>query len=124
MAPLSSAKVSDPPKVSVTLAALVVRLIALGGPGTLVQDTMVGSEILDELLNLQMALADLASTALVDLATLGKEISAEVVTRTFDVPGVPMIQALHGTAEARISANQAASRINRRFRELNGVQLW
>jgi hypothetical protein len=82
---------------------------------------VVGLEILDDLLNLLMALADLASVGLVDLATLEKAISAEVATRTSDVPGAPMIQALHGMAEAlmvlapQISENQATSRINHRI---------
>jgi hypothetical protein len=115
------ALVDVPPKVLVILAALVAPLIVLIGPGTLVQGTVVGLEILDDLLNLLMALADLASVGLVDLATLEKAISAEVVTRTSDVPGAPMIQALHGMAKAlmvlapRISENQATSRINHRI---------
>ena len=116
------ASVNVPPMVLVILAAMVVHLIVLGGPGMRVQDTVVGLEILDDPLNLQMALADLASTALVDLVTLEKAISAEVVTRTFDVPGAPMIQALHGTAAAlkflALQISQAASRINCQFRGL------
>jgi hypothetical protein len=115
------ALVDVPPKVLEILVALVAPLIVLIGPGTRVQGTVVGLEILDDLLNLLMALADLASVGLVDLATLEKAISAEVVTRTSDVPGAPMIQALHGMAEAlmvlapRISENQATSRINHRI---------
>jgi hypothetical protein len=115
------ALVDVPPKVLEILVALVAPLIVLIGPGTRVQGTVVGLEILDDLLNLLMALADLASVGLVDLATLEKAISAEVVTRTSDVPGAPMIQALHGMAEAlmvlapQISENQATSRINHRI---------
>jgi hypothetical protein len=115
------ALVDVPPKVLEILVALVAPLIVLIGPGTRVQGTVVGLEILDDLLNLLMALADLASVGLVDLATLEKAISAEVATRTSDVPGAPMIQALHGMAEAlmvlapRISENQATSRINHRI---------
>jgi hypothetical protein len=115
------ALVDVPPKVLEILVALVAPLIMLIGPVTRVQGTVVGLEILDDLLNLLMALADLASVGLVDLATLEKAISAEVATRTSDVPGAPMIQALHGMAEAlmvlapQISENQATSRINHRI---------
>jgi hypothetical protein len=131
VAPLSATKatvasVDVPPKVLVILAALVVHLIVLDGPGTRVQDTVVGLEIL----NVRMALTDQASIGLVDLATLEQVISVEMVTRTSDVPGAPMIQARHGMAEAlmvlapRISANQAALRISNRSMGLNCVQLW
>jgi hypothetical protein len=135
VAPLSATKatvasVDVPPKVLVILAALVVHLIVLDGPGTRVQDTVVGLEILNDLLNVRMALTDQASIGLVDLATLEQVISVEMVTRTSDVPGAPMIQARHSMAEAlmvlapRISANQAALRISNRSMGLNCVQLW
>jgi hypothetical protein len=124
------ASVDVPPKVLVILAASVVHLIVLDGRGTWVQDTVVGLEILNDLLNVPMALTDLASIGLVDLATLEQVISVEVVTRTSDVPGALMIHALHGTAEAlmvlapRILANQAALRISNRMMGLDCVQLW
>ena len=131
------------PVALVILTALAVPLIVLGGPGMRVQDTVAGSGILDDLLNLPMALAGpvgleilgevlnllmvlagLASIARVGLANL-KKATAEVVGS----PGDPMIQTLHGMAEAPmvlaplISADQAALRINQWIRGFNCVQL-
>lgn len=131
------------PVALLILTALAVPLIVLGGPGMRVQDTVAGSGILDDLLNLPMALAGpagleilgevlnllmalagLASVARVDLATLEKA-TAEVVGS----PGDPMIQTLHGMAEALvvlaplISTDQATLRINHRIRGFNCVQL-
>lgn len=146
MVPLSAMTVAlanTSPVALVILTALAVSLIVLGGPRMRVQDTVAGSGILDDLLNLPMALAgpagleilgevlnllmalaSLASIARVDLAILEKA-TAEVVGS----PGDPMIRTLHGMAEALmvlaplISADQAAVRINHRIRGFNCTAL-